>query len=155
MKNHSHKKEIYFALYLSIILIISPVMSAFPEIKNEVNIPDLKQLELKVNKLYEAEANRDWRTWYNLSIFSKQVSYEEFEKEAIRQTKSNVKLLSWSIRNISRKIKPNSEEIYAAVEMDVVSQVPLKKPQKEENQTDYWVYINNNWYFTWRGWPYD
>jgi hypothetical protein len=83
------------------------------------------------------------------------VSYEEYEKEAKRQTTNGSKMLSWAIKNIFKKEQAKSKYFYAAVEMDVVYQEVAKEPQESKDWTDYWVYINNKWYWTWRGWPHD
>jgi hypothetical protein len=127
------------------------------------NIPNVVQLEIRVKQLYEAEIKGDWRTWYNLSTLSlkkvvtkkEECSYEEFEKEALRQRNDKFKIISWRINKITLREKPNYDKLVVAVEMDVFIQEMSKKPEKSKDQTDYWVYIDNTWYWTWRGFPHD
>jgi hypothetical protein len=158
--------KIYRILILFIILLIAstfPIESASSDTVAVSDIPNVAQLEMRVKQLCEADINGDWRTWYNLSTFSlKKVvpkeevcSYEEFEKEFTRQRNDKVKILSCSINKITLKDKLNYNKPVAAVEMDVVIQELSKKPEKRKDQTDYWVYIDDTWYWTWRGFPHD
>ena len=151
---------------LSIFLLIifaCPISVVSSDNISQSSIPDIKQLELRVEQIFAAESKRDWRTCYNMSTFSIKVpsegfpyiSYEEYEKEAKRQTNNGAKMLSWAIKNIFKKEQAKSKYFYAAVEMDVVYQEVAKEPEESKDWTDYWVYINNKWYWTWRGWPHD
>ena len=157
--------RIYLSLLLFIILLtasVYPIKSAFTETDMASNIPNVAQLEMRVKQLWEADIKGDGRTRYNLSTHSLKVvpkelqcSYEEFEKEFVRQRDDKVKVLSWSINKITIKKNPTDITITVAVEMDVVSQEMSKKPVRNKDLIDYWVYIDNTWYWTWRGFPYD
>ncbi len=134
-------------------------------------IPDAAQLKLRIKQWYEADINKDLRTWYNISVFSLknekvvakelQLNYEEFEKEFNGQKNfDKYKITSWAIKKITLKEKKKDESPTVAVEMDVFVKEEgilniFKKSKKSDNFTDYWVYIDNAWYWTWRGWPYD
>jgi hypothetical protein len=161
--------KLYRILPLFIILLNAcacPIKSAPLKSEMPSNIPNVAALEMRVKQLYEAESKRDFRTWYNLSTLSLKVvpkdypkerscSYEEFEKEFTRQRDDKFKILSWNINKITLREKPNQITIIVAVEMDVVTQEMSKEPIRSKDQTDYWMYIDNTWYWTWRGWPID
>jgi hypothetical protein len=135
------------------------------------DIPNIAQLKMRIKQWYEADINKDLRTWYNISVFSLknekiiakelQSSYEEFEKEFNGQRNfGKYKITSWVIKKITLKEKKKDESPTVAVEMDVfVKEAGIlnifKKSKKSDNLTDYWVYVDNSWYWTWRGWPYD
>jgi hypothetical protein len=162
-------KKIYQIPLLFIVLIIAnayPIISASSETDTVFNIPNIDQLKVRIKQLYEAEINSNWRTWYDLSTLSlkavpkdypKELSctYEEFEKEFTNQRNDNFKIVSWHINKINLREKPDQMTITVAVEMDVVTQEISKEPKKSKGQTDYWMYIDNAWYWTWRGWPCD
>jgi hypothetical protein len=155
--------RIYLSLLLLIILLtasIYPINPAYSENDIASNIPNVGQLEMRIKQLYEADIKRDFRSWYNLSTHSLKVmpkelqcSYEEFEKVFSRHRDEKYKILSWSIKRIT--LKKNPPDAAVAVEMDVVTQEMSKQPVKSKDLTDYWVYIDNTWYWTWRGFPYD
>jgi hypothetical protein len=157
----------YLPLLLFIILLIIcvyPIQPASSETEMESNIPNVAQLKIRVKQLYEAEIKEDLRTWYDLSTHSlnkilpkeEVSSYEEFKKEFSRQKKNDkFKITSWGINKITLEKKQKNNKPVAIVKMDIFIKEMFKKPEKVKDQTDYWIYINNTWYWTWRGWPYD
>jgi len=115
-------------------------------------------LEAKIKALYESEVSDDWKTWYEMTSpeIRRECSFKEFKKDLGQR---EYKILSWkimSIRNVEHpKDTPKNIQAAAAVAMDVVTEYPDGKREKATDQTDYWVLINNQWYWSWRGWPHD
>ena len=139
--------------------------------QNEVisGIPDVSVLKDRIRQLYEAETKGDLHTVYSLSTMSLtneivdkdlRCSYEEFKKNYSKGVEGvEFKLTSWSINKITPKEKHKIPSV--AVSMDVFMQYKSDKhnewgePEKVDYLTDYWVLIDNEWYWAWRGTPYD
>lgn len=140
------------------------------------DIPDVAQLKMRVKQLYEAEIKSDWHTWYNITVHSLkkgfpkelQFDYEKFKKDwdASKEYMEEMKfkMISFGIKNIKLgNIKEDESyadvkdvyKYYAVIEMDIVGQYNSNKPEKINNQTDYWLYIDNVWYWSYRGFPND
>src|SRR4030066_2340509 len=143
--------RLYRILLLFIIFLNActcPIKSASSKAEMPSNIPNVAELEMRVKQLYEAEIKEDWHTWYHLTSLSLkkavpkegQLSYEEFEKNVLKQDKNKKsKIISWGINKITLKEYPNFDRPYIAVEMDIVIEFE-NKPKKIKDQTDYWVY---------------
>ena len=67
------------------------------------------------------------------------------------------KIIEFRIKRISAVPAPegaSDADAGAAVAMDVMVEENGQQ-HKEEDQTDYWVRVKGEWYWTWRGWPDD
>ncbi len=114
------------------------------------------QLKRRIEAFYKAELTSDWYTYYQMMSpeIKAEVSFQEFKNKAERQVaKRNSKLISWRILSI--KFHDEDNITHADVLMDVIVEHPDGKQEKVENQTDYWVFYEGKWYWSWRGWPHD
>lgn len=140
------------------------------------DIPDVVQLKMRVNQLYEAENKRDWYTLYNISLFSqnklfpkeRQVSYEKLKEDFKTAEESKYEFVSWSIKKITLRndlVKESQEnkeiekwkkmqkliKYLVEVEMDIVLKYNSNEPEKITEYKDGWIYIDNTWYWSGRG----
>jgi hypothetical protein len=128
-----------------------PLKSAF-----DVTVPQIGYLKARVEALYQAEQAREWRSWYLMTSpeIRKESSYEEFVKEFSSRTSE---LVTWSIRGIKgvddSDLPAGAQG--AKVEMIVHTQEGNGPLEMDDDQADYWLYLDREWYWVWRGWPDD
>ena len=147
-------KKRTFHITLITLLFIS-LAGCMPALKKALHPPtDKAYLAERINKLYEAEAANDWRTIYKIMSpdvrKSEEITLKNVEEWIERR---DFKTISWEILKI--KIYEQGDAYYADVPMDVVIENPRGELEKVTDQTDYWIYIDGEWYWGWRGWPYD
>jgi len=120
------------------------------------NVPETSELEKRITELYEAEMRQDWESWYDLTTLKSEISYEEFRKQ-YRSSEIDYKIILCGTKRFVVKPAPKEKKnikALVAVEMDI--EVEKKaKTEKIKDQTDYWVYTGDSWYWTWRGFPAD
>ena len=79
--------------------------------------------------------------------------------EAIVKNSKSVKIISWRIGTITHDAV-NDEKGHALKTAKVPMQVLATsddepKPTVQQNQVDYWVLMNSNWFWIWTGYPDD
>ncbi len=107
--------------------------------------------------LYAAEKKGDWDKWYSLMSPMLKPQNGEIQNETPFEQTRSFEIVSYEIITIKNAEKGGSkwENIPAVtVSMDVVVNRNGKN-EKENDQTDYWVFTDGEWYWIWRGWPYD
>ena len=122
-----------------------------------LNLPKPEELGNRIIQLYEAEMKHDWQAWYNITTLKNEISYEEYLK-SMESQKIDYEIISCSaIGFVEKPVSKNNVKIKAAVAvaMDVEIKRNLLRTEKVKDQTDYWVFTNNSWYWTWRGFPAD
>jgi hypothetical protein len=122
------------------------------------SVPDAGYLRMRVESLYAAEQSNDWQSWYSLA--GPELKTEEGAKEFWEQVSRprNFRVVSWRIRRITalqHEELPNGADAAAAVAMRVTVERRGGKIDRDDDQTDYWIHIEGEWYWTWRGWPHD
>jgi len=119
-------------------------------------VPHIGHLLERVTTLYHSEQAHDWRACYLMTFpeIRNESSYDEFSKEQSSQT---FVILGWNIRGISGEDDPDSPKgaHRAMVHMDVSVKERSGPLTSETDQTDYWLYLDGEWYWAWRGWPAD
>ena len=121
----------------------------------ESGVPHRELLEARIASLYSAEAAGDWRQWYDhiSPISREELSFDQFEMESRTR---DFTIVSWKITSIKRRTPPPAEVQAAAnIAMEVWVRRGSSPPEQEKEQTDYWVLIDGQWYWHWRGWPAD
>ncbi len=119
-------------------------------------------LQSRVVAFYRAEQKQDWVTMWSMvapQLKKDRTDYEEFVDLSTKGG-NDYKILSWKIMRIETKgpMTGGSGQVIksAKVAMDVTIQYKdQKEPEKATDQTDYWVLIEGQWYWHWRGWPSD
>ena len=124
--------------------------------ERQASVPYVSGLKARVEALYRAEQSKDWRTWYVMISPQnrEEGTYADFLRAA---SKFDAQVLSFRILSIE-PFEPDDRcpDCYAAsVRMDVRTEMRGGPIEKAIDQTDYWVYIDGDWYWTWRGWPTD
>jgi len=115
-------------------------------------------LRARVLGLYKAEAKSDWSRFYEFvsPILKRSTPPEAFSQDFARGRSFEVvsyKILS--IRPLERDKIPPGVEAAAAVAMDISVRFKNGEISKVPSQTDYWLFVDGEWYWSWRGWPYD
>lgn len=127
--------------------------------ENRYRVPDKGYLAERIEQLYRAEVGDDWKTFYSMTSpeLRGQMTLEQFMKEG--RGRRPFKVASYRIRRIrgAEKDEDAPQEVDGAAEvvMDVFVEYPGGRREKQDDQTDYWVHIKGEWYWTWRGWPAD
>ncbi len=119
-------------------------------------------LQSRVDAFYRAEQKHDWVTMWSMvapQLKEDTTDYEEFVDLSTKGS-NDYKILSWKIIRIETKgsMTDVAGQVIksAKVAMDVTIQYKdQKEPEKATDQTDYWVLIDGQWYWHWRGWPSD
>ena len=123
-------------------------------------LPRHHDLKTRVTLLYKTERAKNWRSWYQMTTIAlrKEATFDDFMKEVEKQSSGYYRIVSWRILDITRKSPPSDRpevQAAAAVKMAVVTS-PFQEPgQRNIEATDYWFLINDEWYWTWRGFPHD
>ncbi|MCP3928382.1 MAG: hypothetical protein GY705_04705 [Bacteroidetes bacterium] len=126
-----------------------------------MQLPRNDQLYDRVQLLYVAEQSKDWSEWSSLLIPAYRPRNKD-QKDSFANSffkTRDFRLISWRIDSIRQVDSPTdiakaSQAISVAVRMDVT----IEKNGVEENvadQTDYWVFLDGEWCWFWRGWPND
>lgn len=119
-------------------------------------VPQIGYLKARIDALYQAEHDKDWRSWYLMTSpeIRKESTYEAFLKDF---SSRKFELVSWRIRRIDRIDDPERSTgvLGAKVGMDVHTQEGNGPLEHDTDQTDYWLYLDGEWYWSWRGWPDD
>jgi hypothetical protein len=107
--------------------------------------------------LYEAEQVGDWRRWYLMTTpeLRKEMSFEQFLEETGQR---EFAIVSWRIRQVRAENPSNLPagiEAGAIVSMRIAMDHNSGRRETDDEQTDYWAYIDGEWYWSWRGWPDD
>jgi hypothetical protein len=141
-------------------LLVVATSSCASHSHGDAGVPKKRYLRARVASLYEAEVAGDWRSWFQMTTVYRndEMSYSDFVKEVGAQEPRPFTILSWRFRRIRPESTPSdwpNSTAAARVEMDVVIEEPGQSPEKVDDQTDYWVLIDNEWYWTWRGFPSD
>ena len=128
--------------------------------KSRYPVPNKEQLKSRVDQLYKAEAREDWKTFYAMTSpeIRESTTLIEFLKEF--EESRTFKIVSWKIKKIRgaehvEEPLPPGVKGGAEVEMDVEANGLNGIPEDTDDQTDYWIYWDKEWYWVWRGWPYD
>jgi hypothetical protein len=134
--------------------------SASQKMARPEDLPRLYDLKTRVTLLYKTERAKDWRSWYQMTTIAlrKEATFDEFTKEVEKQSSGDYRIISWRILDITRKTLPSDRpeiQAAAAVKMEVVTSPFREHGQRNIEATDYWFLINDEWYWTWRGFPYD
>ena len=122
-------------------------------------VPDRSYLMDRVEQLYRAESSGDWKAFYAMTSpeFRQQSSFEEFQGGMARER--DFEIVSWSVRRIRGAERddeaPKEVDGCAEVLMDVYVEDRGARREKQDDQTDYWIHVDGEWYWTWRGWPND
>ena len=151
----------YIALFITGFLLLSPLSGGAAEPSKgpgASSIPDAARLRARVLELYKAEAKSDWSHFYELvsPILRKSTPPETFSQDFARGRSFEVvsyKILS--LQALEKEKVPPGIEAAAAVAMDVSVRFKNGKIETVPNQTDYWLFVDREWYWSWRGWPYD
>jgi hypothetical protein len=119
-------------------------------------VPDAGRLKSRVQTLYQAESSHDWNTFYQ--ILAPQVkadtTYKQFLEE--RDMWPAYNKVEWSIMTIESFIDPNAKNYRSAkVSMDATYILVDGRREHSKDQTDYWIYIEGEWYWFYRGFPAD
>jgi hypothetical protein len=114
------------------------------------DVPEINKLNNRIISLYAAEKEGDWDQW---SAFMDPIKYKGAHNSTPFSGGRSFEIVSYSISKIT-SVEYNTSTPAVAVRMDVIVNRDGKNV-KEEDQTDYWVFINGEWYWTWRGWPND
>jgi hypothetical protein len=134
--------------------------SASQKIVRSEELPRLYDLKTRVTLLYRTESAKDWHAWYGMTTIAlrKEATFEDFMKEVKEQSAGNYQIASWRILDITPKSPPPDRpeiQAVAAVKMEVVTSPLQGHGRRNIEATDYWFFINEVWYLTWRGFPHD
>jgi hypothetical protein len=154
----------YLALLVAAFVLLSPLARGAAEPargskgQGASKIPHEAPLRARALGLYKAEAKSDWSRFYEFvsPILKRSKPPEAFSEDFARGHSFEViayKILS--IRALERDKIPPGVEAAAAVAMDVSVRFKNGKISKIPSQTDYWLFVDGEWYWSWRGWPYD
>jgi hypothetical protein len=84
----------------------------------------------------------------------KETSYKQFIEE--RNMWPIYKKIEWSINKVDSIIVPDAKENPGArVLMDATYILNDGRREYSKDQTDYWIYIDGEWYWFHRGYPAD
>jgi hypothetical protein len=122
------------------------------------SIPNVTRLRARVLELYQAESQSDWSHFYELvsPILKKSKPTETFSQDFARgRSFEVVSHKISSIRALEKDKIPSGVDAAVAVAMDVSIRFKKGEISKVPNQTDYWLFVDREWYWSWRGWPYD
>ena len=122
------------------------------------DVPDAGYLRARIEQLYAAEQRNDWNMFYSLASpeFKTKEASDEFKKEI--KGSRDFTIVEWrihSIRRLQNEELPPGADAAAKVAMDVTIEHQGAAREKADDQTDYWVHLKGEWYWTWRGWPND
>jgi len=148
----------YLALFFAASLLPGFLSAEAAERGNTSRVPNTTRLQARVEKLYRAEARADWTGFYEIVSprLRESQSAESFSQGFDRGRSFEVvffKILS--IRALEKEKVPPGVEAAAAVAMDVSVRFPNGEVAKVPHQTDYWLFVDREWYWSWRGWPYE
>ena len=128
------------------------------------DIPNVAQLKMRVNQVYEAIIKKDWYTYYDISVFSlkkgafkeSHLSYKELEEDFKKgDDDSKTEIISWGIKKITLRTDKMKEDNLdmpcVEVEMNIVLKYNSNGPEKIREHKDGWIYIDNNWYLSGHG----
>jgi hypothetical protein len=119
--------------------------------------PDFElHLKQRIDAFYKAETTNDLYTYYQIMSpeIKEESSFEEASKTLRKQwLEQDFKITSWEVNAIKYHYK--NDIPYANVLMDITIEYLNGNTDNIENQTDYWIHHKGQWYWSWRGWPYD
>jgi len=122
-----------------------------------LQLPDLEKLKARIERFYEGEKVKSGKVFFELIHPS--LRGGKTIDQAPEVFPWEYDLLSWKIISIEPMPFPEKPEApvtaAARVAMDVTIRTKAGETEKPADQTDYWVYSNGDWYWTWRGWPAD
>ena len=125
------------------------------------SISDEAALRGRIDALYRAEQAGDWRAWYDMTAQAKDAlsSYEEFAEAFQVGEERQFTVVSWKVIDIesleTSEDQASRYDSLARVAMDVTVRRASGVEEKEPQQTDYWAHADGQWYWRWRGFPYD
>ncbi len=154
----------YLALLAAALVLLSPLSIGAAEPargskeQKASKTPNQPRLRARVLGLYEAEAKSDWSRFYDFvsPVLKRSTLPEAFSQDFARGRSFEVvsyKILS--IRSLERDKIPPGVKAAAAVAMDVSIRFKNGEISKVPSQTDYWLFVDGEWYWSSRGWPYD
>ncbi len=151
----------YLAWFAAAFALLSPFAGGATEptkVQAASKIPHAAQLRERVLDLYKAEAKSDGSHFYEFvsPILKKSMPSETFSRDFARGRPLEVisyKILS--IRSLEKDKIPPGVDAAVAVAMDVSVRFQNGKIGTVPSQTDYWLFVDREWYWSWRGWPYD
>ncbi len=120
-------------------------------------IPNVEHLKAQIQAFYEGEKTKNGKTFFKLTHPSLHGG------KTIDQVPEvfpwNYDLIDWQILTIENMPIPGKPNITftsaVRVSMDVTIRTKEGNIEKPKDQTDYWVYEQGTWYWSWRGWPAD
>jgi len=122
-----------------------------------LQLPDLEKLKARIQRFYEGEKVKSGKIFFELVHPS--LRGGKTIDQAPEVFPWEYDLLSWKIISIESIPFPEKLKVpvtaAARVAMDVTIRTKAGKTKKPADQTDYWVYSDGDWYWTWRGWPAD
>ena len=121
----------------------------------QLPLPRIERLKTRVASLYRAERERNAKQFYSLTSpeFQRWCNYENFVADFTNDRSEE--MVSYNIRTIcpgtDNEMNAKAGTQAARVEMDVLIRWPDGQLKPAKDQTDYWVYTGDDWYWSWRG----
>lgn len=148
---------IFMVVVLGISLVTAqeqPKVLSKPE---ALQLPDLEKLKARIQRFYQGEKVKSGKVFFELVHPSLRGGMTVDQAPEVFPWEYD--LLSWKIVSIEPMPSPKKPDVPATaaarVAMDVTIRTKAGKTEKPAHQTDYWVYSDGEWYWTWRGWPAD
>lgn len=123
-------------------------------------MPDAKALVARVEALYTAESERDWRACFELTAGAKtgRISWSEFQERLTREPTA-ARPVTWRIESIQPRDLEEGVREYATACVRLPMSVVVERQDGTrglvEDRTDSWLYIDGEWFQGRRGIPAD
>jgi len=143
-----------FTAIIAVLFVIAP--GCVSQRSMQSSLPQVERLKTRVDFLYRAQRAKNAKQFYSLTSpeFQRWCNYEDFVADFTNNRSEEV--VSYKIRTIcpdtdnEMNVKAGTQA--ARVEMDVLIRWPDGQLKPTKDQTDYWVYTGDDWYWSWRGW---
>jgi hypothetical protein len=148
---------IFYMLILSAAVVGTHGCTNYQQVLS-ISLPRVDDLKARVASIYQAEQKKNWQEFYNITSqrFREKVSYEEFTKGFVGEYSET--LISYKICDVNPEtnLGVGACRGHRGVKVKMEVWMESSDGKKElSHQTDYWQYIDDVWFWTWRGSPTD